>query len=206
MRIKTKGENLFLRVSTGHFATSHSHTNYYIDVTEQKMSLTEAEAVAEVLLHNYKNTVIDTILCLDGMEVVGACLARILTRNDFMSVNANQNIFVVTPEHTTGSQLLFRDNTAPMIQGKSVLVLAASVTTGFTAASAVEAIRYYGGRAVGIGAIFATLGGINDIDIISVFNPNDLPDYESYEANDCPMCKAGERIDALVNSFGYSKL
>ena len=35
-----------LRVARGHFATRHSHINYLIDVTAQKSSLREAEAVA----------------------------------------------------------------------------------------------------------------------------------------------------------------
>ena len=35
-KIPSKRQNLFLRVTQGHFATSHSHTNYYIDVTTQK--------------------------------------------------------------------------------------------------------------------------------------------------------------------------
>lgn len=33
-----------------------------------------------------------------------------------------------------------------------------------------------------------------------------LPDYASFDSRDCPMCKAGQHIDALVNSFGYSAL
>ena len=33
----------------------------------------------------------------------------------------------------------------------------------------------------------------------------DLPDYESYSYAECPYCKAGRRIEALVNSYGYSK-
>jgi len=39
-----------------------------------------------------------------------------------------------------------------------------------------------------------------------VFNPNDLPGYASYPFHECPMCKAGQKIDALVNSFGFSKI
>ena len=34
----------------------------------------------------------------------------------------------------------------------------------------------------------------------------DLGDYASYNSHECPMCKKGEKIDALVNSFGFSKL
>ena len=40
----------------------------------------------------------------------------------------------------------------------------------------------------------------------SVYDLNDLPNYASYDYRDCPYCKAGRRLDALVNSFGYSSL
>ena len=82
----------------------------------------------------------------------------------------------------------------------------ASVTTGYTAKSAIEAIAYYGGNTVGIAAIFATIDRQGDLAVKSLFNPNDLPDYKSYDCIECPWCKAGKRLDALVNSFGYSKL
>ena len=36
VKLPTKKSDLFLRVAKGHFATSHSHINYYIDVTTQK--------------------------------------------------------------------------------------------------------------------------------------------------------------------------
>lgn len=206
-KVLTKNQNLRLRVLKGHFATSHSHINYYIDVTMQKTRLSEAQAVAHELASYYKtNTIVDTILCLDGMEVVGACLAEELTRGGIVSINAHQTIYVVTPEHTTGSQLIFRDNIAPMIKGKHVLVLAASVTTGYTAGAAIEAINYYGGHVVGVASIFATVDECMGQTVKSVFNPNDLGDYNSYPAHQCPLCQNGEKIDALVNSYGYSKL
>ncbi len=206
-KIRTKRKNLFLRISKGHFATSHSHINYYIDVTAQKSRLSEAKAVADELLTYYNSsTIVDTILCLDGTEVIGTCLAEALTRADYTNLNAHQTIYVLTPEHTTGSQLIFRDNTAPMITGKHVLVLAASVTTGYTAEAACEAINYYGGTVVGISAIFSTQETCGGYAVHSVFNPHDLPEYASYNSNNCPMCKEGKKLDALVNSHGYSKL
>ena len=134
VKLPTSKENLLLRVAKGHYATSHSHINYYIDVTIPKSRLSEARAVAAELVSSYKSTtVVDTILCLDGTEVIGACMASELTKAGYMNMNAHQTIYVVTPEHTSGSQLLFRENTSPMISGKHVLVLAASVTTGYTA-------------------------------------------------------------------------
>ena len=207
LKIPSKRKNLYLRVTRGHFATSHSHTNYYIDVTTQKMRLSEAKAVAQELLPYYDTTtMVDTILCLDGTEVIGACLAHELTRSGYMNMNAHQTIYVLTPEHTVGSQLVLRDNMVPMVQGKNVLVLAASVTTGYTVLGAMQAVDYYGGRVVGISSIFATVDQVGGHAVRACFNPNDLPDYDSYLAHECPQCKAGVKLDALINGFGYSKL
>ncbi len=206
-KIRTKQKDLLLRVSKGHFATSHSHINYYIDVTMQKMRLSEASAVAKALVSYYSmSTIVDTILCLDGTEVIGACLAKELTAGNYMNMNAHQTIYVMTPEHTSGSQLVFRDNTMPMIKGKHVLVLAASVTTGYTAKAAVEAIDYYGGHTVGICSIFASIDTCAGHVVNAVFDTKDLDGYASYPSHECPLCKEGKKIDALVNSFGYSKL
>ena len=206
-KIRTKNKNLFLRVAKGHFATSNSHTNYYIDVTTQKTRLSEAKAVAKELVFHYRaHTIVDTILCLDGTEVIGACLANELTKEDFVNMNAHQTIYVVTPEYTSAGQLIFRDNVVPMIAGKHVLVLSASVTTGKTAQSAIEAIKYYGGMVAGVSAIFATVEECDGYPVVSIFNPGDLDDYECYNSHDCPMCKSGTKIEALVNSYGYSKL
>ena len=153
-KIRTKKDNLFLRVTPGHFATSHSHINYFIDVTAQKTRLSEASAVAQELVSYYASTtIIDTILCLDGTQVIGTCLAEELTKGNFINLNAHQTIYVLAPEYTSSSQIIFRDSVVPMIAGKNVLILAASVVTGYTAKSAFEAIKYYGGTVAGVASI-----------------------------------------------------
>lgn len=206
-KVRTKQNNLHLRVLKGHFATNHSHINYFIDVTMQKSRLAEAQAVASELVSYYRtNTIVDTILCLDGMEVIGTCLANELKNGDFINLNSHQTIYVVTPEYTQGSQIIFRDSVTPMITGKNVLILAASVATGYTARGAIEAIKYYGGNVAGIAAIFATMDKYMGYSVESVFNPNDLDGYQSVPSHECPMCARGEKIDALVNKFGFSKL
>ena len=206
-KIRTKNKDVFLRVAKGHFATSHSHTNYFIDVTTQKTRLSEAKAVAKELVSSYRTTtIVDTILCVDGTEVIGACVADELTKEDFVNMNAHQTIYVVSPEYLAGGQLMFRDNLTPMIAGKHVLILSASVTTGKTAQAAIDAVKYYGGLVVGVSAIFATVEQCEGYPVSSILNPNDLGDYESYNSHHCPLCEKGEKIEALVNSYGYSKL
>jgi len=199
--------NVPLRVARGHFATNHSHINYYIDITFQKTRLSEAKAVAKQLVtHFQSSTVVDTILCLDGTAVIGTCLANELTNSGFRSINAHNTIYVVEPEYNANSQIIFRDNIQPMIRGKHVLVLMASVTTGFTAKRSMEAIGYYGGTVVGIAALYSAVTEIGGLQVQSVYDLNDLPDYASYDYRECPYCKAGKKLDALVNSFGYSVL
>lgn len=206
-KIRTKNKDLFLRVAKGHFATTHSHTNYYIDVTTQKTRLSEAKAVAKEIVASYRaSRIIDTILCLDGTEVIGACIANDLTKADFVNMNAHQTIYVVSPEYLSGGQLIFRDNLIQTIANKHVLILAASVTTGKTALAAIDAVKYYGGQVAGVSAIFAIVDECDGHPVNSIFNPNDLGDYESYKPHQCPHCQNGVKIEALVNSFGYSKL
>ena len=196
-----------LRYAQGHFATNHSHINYYVDITYQKTRLSEAKAVAKALVPNFEvTTIVDTILCLDGTAVIGTCLAEELTKNGFMSINRNQTIYVVEPEYNANSQMIFRDNIKPMFKGKHVLVLMASMTTGFTAKRSIEAIGYYGGFVAGVAAMYSAVKEAGGYPVASVYSLSDLPGYKSYDYRDCPYCKNGQPIDALVNSFGYSAL
>jgi len=199
--------NAPLRVARGHFATNHSHINYYIDITYQKTRLSEArDSAYQLVSHFLSDTLVDTILCLDGTAVLGTCLADELTKSGFRTINQHQTIYVVEPEYNANSQIIFRDNIKNMIAGKTVLVLMASVTTGFTAKRSIEAIGYYGGRVAGVAAIYRAVDEVAGYPVQSIYSVKDIPDYESYDYRECPYCKKGQKIDALVNSFGYSAL
>ncbi len=196
-----------LYYAKGHFVTNHSHINYYIDITYQKTRLSEARDTAYQLVSNFINdTPVDTILCLDGTAVLGTCLADELTKTGFRTINQHQTIYVVEPEYNANSQIIFRDNIKPMIKGKTVLILMASVTTGYTANRSIEAIKYYGGHVAGVAAIYRAVDKIGEYNVRSVYSMEDFPDYESHDYRDCPYCKAGKKVDALVNSFGYSEM
>ena len=87
----------------------------------------------------------------------------------------------------------------------NVLLLTASATTGQTVHSGIEGIRYYGGMAVGAATVFG--GEFEcDVPVVKLFGVEDIKDYCSYSAQDCPLCKKGVKVDAVVNSYGYSKI
>ena len=145
VKFKSKeSAGLNLHAIPGHFATSHSHINYYVDVTSIKTRVSEAKEAAKALYtkvphHSY----IDTIVCMDGTEMIGAFLSQEIERNGLMSVNKHETIYVVSPEINNG-QMLFRDNNKGAIDGKHVVLLLATTTTGETIRRAMECINYYG--------------------------------------------------------------
>lgn len=53
-------------VIPGHYATNHSHINYYVDITSLKTGYKMAKEAAKALAATYVSTHIDTIICLEG--------------------------------------------------------------------------------------------------------------------------------------------
>ena len=207
VKIHTTGCNAPHKVTQGHFPTNHAHINYYLDMTTLKTRLSEAQEIARSLsgLFLY-DTVVDTIVCLEGTQVVGSFLAEELTSAGVLSMNAHKTIYIVTPEFNSNSQIVFKDNYRAMINGKNVLILTATVTTGLTINKAIEGVQYYGGIIQGISAVFSALENVNGIPIKSVFGLKDVPDYQYSDYRNCPLCKEGKKLDALINPYGYSKL
>lgn len=207
VKIRAQGSSIPMKVVSGHFATNHSHINYYIDMTTLKTRLSEAQSMAGSLVGLYMlDTVVDTIICLEGTEIIGAFLAEELTRAGFLSRNAHKTIYIVTPEFNSNSQMIFRENIQPMVTGKNVILLMASITTGLTVNKGLECIQYYGGILQGISAVFSAVPEVNGIHVNSVYSKADLPDYESYDYRNCPYCQKKIKLDALVNSYGYMSI
>ncbi|MBO5069166.1 MAG: orotate phosphoribosyltransferase [Roseburia sp.] len=190
----------------GHFATSHSHINYYIDITSLKTRIKEAKELAKVLCSKIGQlSYVDTIVCMDGTEVIGAFLADEFEKGNFISTNQHETIYVVAPELNSSNQIIFRDNIKPSIYGKHVILLLATTTTGKTIRRSAEGIRYYGGIVESVVSVFGTVDKVDDMPVVTVFSEEDLPGYKAYAVQDCPFCKQGQRLEAMVNGFGYSK-
>ena len=192
-----------LRVAQGHFATRNSHTNYFIDVTSQQSCIRDAEAVAQQLAQRNltQHLMVDTILCMDGTRVIGTCLAQKLTQGGFRSINAGREIYVLRENVGTSGKLIFRDNARFMLEGKNVLLLLASVTTGGTVRKGIECVQYYKGNVAGIAAIYSYQKEIDGIPVISLFDTTDIADYASYLPEACPLCRGKPELDGVVRRY-----
>lgn len=197
--------DIILRAIPGHFVTPSSHINYYLDMSMLKARQSEALEAAKAMADAYVNTtVVDTIVCMEGCEVIGAYLAEQLTKVGVLSMNAHKTIYITSPEINTAGQMVFRENLQPMIRDKHVLLLLATATTGNTMARALDSINYYGGTITGISAIFSAVSKVHNIPVNALYTMADIADYKMSSADLCPLCRAGIPVDAIANGYGYS--
>ncbi len=205
--INVKGnKNIHMGIIPGHFATNHSHINHYVDLNSIKTSFRMARETAKMIAEKYNTVQIDTIICLEGTETLGAFLAQELADSSVASINSSKDIDILTPEINSNGQMIFRDDAQKKIWNKQILLLISSASTGWSIERFARCLDYYSGKLIGACALFSAIDEVIGIKVNSIFTEQDIPDYHSYAASECPMCKSKQKIDALVNAFGYSKL
>lgn len=222
---------LALKVTKGHFSSDRFHINYYIDMTDLKMRQRNAEEVAKAIVEKYVKRVtltpviglvseamnqmaatnatkapIDTIICMDGCEAIGAYIAKELSEVGFATTNTHKTTYILSPEFDSTGQMVVRENIKPMLKGKHVLVVLATAMSGHTIAKSLRCISSYGGIVEGISCIFSAISEIEGHPVNSVFEASDLEGFRLSEPDNCPDCKAGVKLDAIVNSYGYTVL
>ncbi len=154
--ISHANKRLYADAIPGHFATNHSHINYYVDMSEIKHNMSMALEAARSIAFHFSAVSVDTLLCLEGTEYIGAYLARELSSSGIGSLNFGKSVYLVEPDNNVNGQFMFADNLRPMIENRNVLVLVNTASTGQTLSQTRECIEYYGGRVAGYSALFPT--------------------------------------------------
>ena len=202
-----KHPRVILRVTPGHFAMSNAHVNYYLDTTPMKTRVSEAHSVAQAFAQAYySTTIVDTIVCMDGMQVVGGFLADELTQAGIVSMNMHKSIYVLPLEYSAGGQIIFQENLVGWIKNRSVLLLLDSASSGRTIWKAVDALNYYGANITGVSAIFSAASKIAGKEVDALFTTADIPDYEFYNPEDCQMCKKAVPMTGIASSLGFTEI
>lgn len=203
-----RDERVFIHAMPGHFISASSHLNYYIGTSDIKHNHNVSVDAAMLMAQYYaeRNINVDTVLCLYETQALGAYLAHELSRPNMLNPNPDNNVYVLGPEYDASGNIIFRDNLKKLIQGRNVVVLISCITSGKTVARAMESVSYYGGRIAGVTSIFSAVSSVEGVEINTIFTKADVPGYEAYAPHDCPHCKAGERVDAIANGYGYSLL
>lgn len=203
-----RNERVFIHAMPGHFISSSFHMNYYVGTSDIKHNH-DVSVDAAMLMANYyheRGIEADTVLCLYETQALGAYLAHEMSRPNMLNPNPDNVVYVLGPEYDQMGNIIFRDNLRKLITGRRVILLISCITSGKTIERAMESVSYYGGSVVGITSIFSATKSINGVEVNSIFTDEDLPGYAAYPPHECPHCKAGEKVDALANGYGYSLL
>ena len=196
-----------IHAAIGHFATGSSHISHYIDISGLKSSASEAKNAARALAAPYiSNTAVDVIVCTEGTEIIAAYLADELLQGGLGAINDGEDICVLTPMHTANGNFIFHQNVQERIFNKNILILVATMSTGTTINRAAECLSYYGGKLVGISAVFSAFPEIAGWEVHSLFTCEDIHGYRFYRPSECGMCAEGRKLDAIINSEGYTKI
>ena len=59
---------------------------------------------------------------------------------------------------------------------------------------------------MGFSALFSATRAVGDTPVNAIFTQEDLPDYRTMPSMECDLCQKKVKIDAIINSFGYSKI
>ena len=202
-----KNPNISVKVFPGHFTTSSVHSNYFIDVSELKFNTHKARDVAQELARPYlTSSLINTIVCMEATEVVGAYLAQELIQAGARVMNSGSDINIVTPLRDYNGNFIFQYNVKDWILNKGIILLVTTISSGSTAKRAIECIDYYGGKLQGVSALFITSNDVLDYKVNSLFTSADIPGHTLFLIGECGMCKSGQKLDAIINSEGYTKI
>lgn len=228
-------ESITMKVVHGHFSSDRFHVNYYLDLSTLKTRHAEAKKVAKAMADRYVKRVtldpkylssvglegaameemaklgastkqIDTIICMDGCEVIGAYLADELLNVGFRSNTEHNSFYVITPEFDSSGQMVVRKNMNTMIKGRNVLVVLATAMSGRTIGKAIQTINAYGGKVQGLSVIFANTDRVQNLPVYGVFTHEDLPNFRLSSPQDCEDCINHIPLDAVVNAYGYEPL
>jgi len=201
-----KNPNITVDIIPGHYTTSNMHTNNYLDVSSLRSDAIVARDVAREIVLPYSSTPIDTIVCMEKMEVIGAYVAQELFQEDSSGINSGNRIKVLSPLNNAYGNLVFSGRVIKWITNKNILLLMGTISSGSTLKKIIECISYYGGTISGISALYSASPITSSTEIHTLFSSADIPGYKIFTASECEFCKEGIKLDAIVSSEGYTKI
>ncbi|HEX3038714.1 MAG TPA: orotate phosphoribosyltransferase [Caproiciproducens sp.] len=162
----------------GHFKlTSGRHSNKYLQCAKIFRNTKYSEELCAALAEQYRN---------DGVQVViGPAMGAVQMAYEVSRSLKCENFFTERDEE--GIMALRRGFVVN--PGERVLVVEDVVTTGGSVREVIELVKKAGGVVVGVGSIVDRTGG--KIDFGVPFRAVISVDVESWEPNECPLCKAG---------------
>lgn len=161
----------------GHFRlTSGRHSDRYIQCARVLMEPNYTAALCGHLAEAFKNEAVDL--------VVGPAMGGIVISYEMARQLGVPSLFT---ERVDGKMTIRRNFTIE--PGQKVLVVEDVVTTGGSVKEVIDIVRENGGIVVGVALLVDRSNG--KVDLGARVEACLSMDVKSYEADECPLCKAG---------------
>ncbi|XOQ44513.1 MAG: Orotate phosphoribosyltransferase [Clostridium sp.] len=162
----------------GHFLlTSGRHSNRYLQCAKIFRNTKYSEELCTALAEKYQNENIEI--------VIGPAMGAVQMAYEVSRALQCENFF--TERGQDGKMALRRGFAVK--PGQRVLVVEDVVTTGGSVREVIELVKQSGGIVVGVGSIVDRTGG--KIDFGVPYQAVVSMEVESWEPQNCPLCKAG---------------
>ncbi len=178
---------------------SGRHGEAYVNKDALYTSTEDTSSVCKLIAEHFASAAIDVVA---GPTVGGVILTQWVAHHSTFRPSG-QRPAAIYAEEVDGLRV-FRRGYADFIPGRRVLVVEDILTTGGSARKVVDAVRAAGGEVVGLGAL-CNRGGITaeTLGVPELYALTALP-LGSWDAADCPLCRAGVPINTKVGKGGKS--
>ncbi len=164
----------------GHFIlTSGRHSGQYMQMAQALQYANITEYLCKDLAEKFKDSRIDV--------VVSPAVGGLLVGYEISRIFGVSNIFC---ERENGIMTLRRG--FQIEPGQKVLVIEDVVTTGGSVKEVISVVEQAGGEIVGVGVLVDRSNG--KVDFGYPFNSLLAIEIESYEKDNCPLCKEGKLV------------
>ena len=161
----------------GHFLlTSGRHSNKYLQCAKIFRNTKYSEELCAALAEQFQEDQVDV--------VIGPARGAVQMAYEVSRWLKCENFFT---ERENGAMALRRGFAVQ--PGQKVLLVEDVITTGGSVREVLELVRQAGGDVVGVGSIVDRTGGRIDFGV--PFRPVISLEVESWEPEECPLCKAG---------------
>ncbi|MFP4437636.1 MAG: phosphoribosyltransferase family protein [Chloroflexaceae bacterium] len=175
--------------------TSGRHGSSYVNKDALYPHTAATRQVCAAIAVHFRDADVEVVA---GPTVGGVIMAQWVAHH--LSELTCRSVLAVYAEESGAQEKrrIFRRGYDELIAGKRVLVVEDVLTTGGSARQVVDAVRDAGGQVVGLGAL-CNRGGLTAaaLDVPAFVALVTVP-LESWDAAECPLCRAGVPINTRV--------
>jgi orotate phosphoribosyltransferase len=181
----------------GHFVltSDDKHTEYYLDKDAIYLHPVKTSLLARKIAEQYRDSGVEVVI---GPAMGGIILSQWVAYW-LSKITGVEVLAVYAKKNENDKDFIIKRGYEKVINGKRILVVEDTLTTGGSVKKVVILVRAFGGEVVGVGAI----GNRGGVTMAQIANPPRLTalinvEFKTWAEEDCPLCVQGIPVDANV--------